>query len=206
MDSEIYSYVFSAKREVIGGILNYILDIGSGDHPNPSANLFIEKNINSHQDREGRKAKIVDNLIIADGCYLPLKTNSIDKVYSRHVIEHTDDPELFISECSKVSNNNYEIIFPSMLNEISRLLIYDNYALKVHKFTYHPIEKKWIPLSELHNRRPRYTKNRELFIKILRALPRKFKFILSAYFDILDEYYQQFSIGFVDEKIKKGGT
>ena len=90
------------------------LDVGCGHQPRGDVNidLNIGKSIDRAQDEQEINPKTISNFIIADGLHLPFKTNAFDKVVSHHVIEHVENPTLFLKECIRVAKKRVLIICP----------------------------------------------------------------------------------------------
>ena len=53
----------------------------------------------------------VKNFVLADAVHLPFRRKAFEEVYGAHIIEHLDDPEAFIIECTRVGEC-YEISTP----------------------------------------------------------------------------------------------
>lgn len=53
----------------------------------------------------------VNDFVLADAVHLPFRERAFREVYGAHIIEHLDDPEAFIVECTRVGEI-YEISFP----------------------------------------------------------------------------------------------
>jgi SAM-dependent methyltransferase len=184
--------------------MKWILDIGSGHHPNPVANLFLDRNLTGCADREGLPAVIKENMVIGDALYLPFKDKSIHYLLSNHVIEHTDSPEQFLKECNRVSDIIH-ITAPGLLHEIWRELAFESSSY-THKWVHHPV-KKWIPMNELISKRPHYTKKQEIYIKIIRILPRRIKHLIwSNLIYILDDYMKNVDVNIVEFEYIKNDT
>lgn len=181
-----------------------LLDIGSGKDPHPKASVILEKYLDVSKHRAGKTlAQIKSGItVIGDGCYLPFKDKSFKTVYSRHVIEHVDDPEKFISECRRVSVENIKIIFPSLFNEIHRHLIFDDDMFGVHKWAYNPTSKKWLDFIIIREKEPAFTRKQKIYLKFIRMLPRRLKhMIISPYMYILGQYYKEFGLFFEENEI-----
>ncbi|TET65723.1 MAG: class I SAM-dependent methyltransferase [Candidatus Aminicenantes bacterium] len=57
-------------------------------------------------------AKRFPNFVLADGCHLPFRNNSFDRVYRQAVIEHVGDPVAFLKELIRVSKETVTIKVP----------------------------------------------------------------------------------------------
>lgn len=94
-----------------------VLDVGSGNNPHPRANVLVDKFIESDLHRSGTVRMFGhQKLVQADGEHMPFEDNSFDYIISAHVLEHVDDPALFISELCRVGRRGY-IETPSLLGE-----------------------------------------------------------------------------------------
>jgi len=114
------------------------LDIGCGSDPKGNVNLDLYPEYTIHR---GFKTKIdtkkTRNFVKGDSLHLPFKNKAFSIVYSKNVIEHTDNPIQFIRECMRVANKEVELSLPHR---------YDRRGLnlrqaKAHK---HYFSMKWI--------------------------------------------------------------
>lgn len=85
-----------------------ILDIGCSDAPIGDVNVDIQ----DYYYYRG-KAKLD---LLCDGFYLPFREKSFDIVCSRHVIEHVENPYLFLKELTRVSCKYVFISCPNARN------------------------------------------------------------------------------------------
>ena len=88
-----------------------ILDVGCGCNPQGDLNIdMLKKNGrnvrtgNQHQSDYMDISKI-KNYIVADVHHLPIKTRSIDLVFSSHVIEQAENPKLLLKEMVRVAKH-----------------------------------------------------------------------------------------------------
>jgi len=90
-----------------------VLDIGCGCRPRGDVNvdLYVGKTIHRTRLQE-INPKQIRNFVKADSLHLPFKTNSFDNVVSYHVIEHVDNPTLFLKECVRVVKKQVVIVCP----------------------------------------------------------------------------------------------
>lgn len=183
--------------------MEYILDIGSGHNPSLKANLFLERYISNNFDRDGKNVIIKENMVVGDALYLPFKNKTISKITSNHCIEHTDSPKKFIEESNRVSNF-VEITSPGLIHEIIRSILFEPMN-EVHKWVYLP-NGKWISIDEFQKARPTYTGKQNLWIKVMRTLPRKIRIgIFGVFSYILDEYCQNIGLSVVDFRYNSKG-
>ena len=83
-----------------------VLEIGSGDNPRPRSDVLCDKIPEDDTQRGG--AIVLDRpFIAADGQYLPFADKSFDYIICCHVLEHAEDPALFISELVRVGHGGY---------------------------------------------------------------------------------------------------
>jgi ubiquinone/menaquinone biosynthesis C-methylase UbiE len=80
-----------------------ILDVGCGDRP--------AGNVNLDRFYYGKWT----NFVIAEAHYLPFKDNTFDKIYSKHCLEHFENPLKFFKEAKKAlkKGGTLECIYPT---------------------------------------------------------------------------------------------
>ena len=93
-----------------------LLDIGSGSHPHPHAEVTCDLFFNAEFQGGEINAKEQKNFIICDIQHLPFKTQSFEESNCTHVLEHIPDPQLGFRELQRVSKRGY-IETPSTLYE-----------------------------------------------------------------------------------------
>ncbi len=94
-----------------------VLEIGSGDNPNPRADMLCDRYITtSHERAGGFKIRIDRPMVVADGIMLPFPDKSFDYVITSHIFEHMDDPVGFAAEIMRVGKAGY-IEVPSAISE-----------------------------------------------------------------------------------------
>ncbi|WP_455364819.1 class I SAM-dependent methyltransferase [[Eubacterium] cellulosolvens] len=112
-----------------------IVEVGCGNditHPfnpqYPYADIFIDII---------RPQKKRLNFVVADAHYLPLKRESIDRIYASHLIEHLRNPSKFLRDCYRClkKNGNINIWTPNAFspNSIGRT--------HFHKFTFFSLHR-----------------------------------------------------------------
>lgn len=94
---------------------DFVLEIGSGHNPRRESHVLCDKFLFSDEQR-GAPLKRDRPLVIADGHALPFRDKQFDYVICSHVLEHVQDPCLFLSEIVRVANRGY-IETPSEINE-----------------------------------------------------------------------------------------
>jgi len=83
-----------------------VLEIGSGDNPKPRSDVLCDKIPEDDTERGGRI--VLDRpFIAADWQYLPFADKSFDYIICCHVLEHAEDPALFLSELMRVGKGGY---------------------------------------------------------------------------------------------------
>ncbi len=92
-----------------------VLEIGSGDRPNPRSDVLLDRFIEDNTERGG-ELSIDRPLIVADAHQLPFKDQSFDYIICFHILEHMDDPAQFIREITRVGKRGW-IQSPSEIAE-----------------------------------------------------------------------------------------
>lgn len=103
-----------------------VLDVGSGSNPHPSADVLLEKFV----DTTHRYSPLVADrpTVLADACRMPFKEKAFDYVIAFHVLEHINTPELFLNELQRIGKAGY-IETPNAVFE--RLVPYDVHVLEI---------------------------------------------------------------------------
>lgn len=83
-----------------------VLEIGSGDRPNPRSDVLVDRYIEDNTERGG-DLRIDRPLIVADAHHLPFKDKSFDYIVCFHILEHMDDPAQFIREITRVGKRGW---------------------------------------------------------------------------------------------------
>lgn len=92
-----------------------VLEIGSGDNPNPRADILLDKFLFDNTERGGDI--IIDRpIVVADAHHLPFRDGVFDYAICSHILEHMDDPVQFAHELTRVSKAGY-IQSPSEIAE-----------------------------------------------------------------------------------------
>lgn len=103
-----------------------VLEVGAGGNPYPRANVLLDAMEETIERNEQRL--ITDRPVVLGLCEsLPFRDKSFDFIIASHVLEHTDDPERFLSELMRVGKAGY-IETP------------DGWFEKMCAFTYHRLE------------------------------------------------------------------
>jgi uncharacterized protein YbaR (Trm112 family)/SAM-dependent methyltransferase len=94
-----------------------VLEIGSGNNPNPRSNVLCDRFVNDNGQRAGKFSIVIDRpLIVGDGYKLPFADKSFDYVIASHILEHMERPEKFVAELVRVAKAGY-IEVPSIYAE-----------------------------------------------------------------------------------------
>lgn len=103
-----------------------VLEVGSGGNPYPRANVLLDGFESSVERVEQELAR--DRPLVLGLCEkLPFRDKAFDFIIASHVLEHTDDPESFLSEIQRVAKAGY-IETP------------DAFFERINPFTYHRLE------------------------------------------------------------------
>lgn len=96
---------------------DYVLDVGGGNNPHPRANIVVDKfPINNYHRSGNLKILKTQKFVVAGGENLPFKDKTFDYVISSHVLEHVNNPSIFLEEISRVGKKGY-IETPSLIGE-----------------------------------------------------------------------------------------
>lgn len=83
-----------------------VLEVGAGGNPYPRANVLLDAMESTIERME--KSLIKDRPLVLGICEkLPFKDKSFDFVIASHVLEHTSNPEKFLSELMRVGKAGY---------------------------------------------------------------------------------------------------
>ena len=96
---------------------DFVLEIGSGDNPNPRSDILCDRYITTSHERAGGFTIRIDRpMVVADGMRLPFPDQSFDYVITSHIFEHMDDPVGFAREIMRVGKAGF-IEVPSAISE-----------------------------------------------------------------------------------------
>ena len=97
-----------------------LLDVGCGHRPRgdvnvdlfpePSAHRTVDQRVNSDVALHVHE---IPNFVKADACHLPFRDGAFEGSYSWHLIEHVQDPNVFLSEILRVSAEKVEVRCPN---------------------------------------------------------------------------------------------
>ena len=106
----------SIKTQDLQSPFFYVLDVGSGDNPHPDATHLCDLHVNSCTERGGALRIDGKTFVKCTIDYLPFKDNSFVFDYACHVLEHSYNPALALSELTRVSTKGY-VETPTKLSE-----------------------------------------------------------------------------------------
>jgi SAM-dependent methyltransferase len=97
-----------------------VLDVGSGHSPSWRSDVLCDRTMEPTMERVYGKAYPLRRdwrpLVIADGSRLPFRDKSFDYVICSHILEHVEDPAVFLREIGRVGKRGY-IETPSEIKE-----------------------------------------------------------------------------------------
>lgn len=109
----IYSIVFTMNIKQH----DLVLEIGSGDNPNPRSDILCDRYIKTSHERAGEfRIRIDRPMVVADGMMLSFPDKTFDYVITSHIFEHMDDPAGFAREIMRVGKAGF-IEVPSAISE-----------------------------------------------------------------------------------------
>lgn len=160
-----------------------VLEVGPGHNPSFRSNVIAEKFVDTNYHRCG-DVKIFphQSFVNADGENLPFKDKEFDYVICNQVLEHAENPELFVKEQSRVASRGY-IETPSLLGEFL-------FPKKSHKWVILDIDGKLV-MYEKSKMEGNYLNNYgELFLNYLpyQSLPYKLLWLTDG--DIMINRYE----------------
>ena len=93
-----------------------VLEIGSGDNPNPRSDVLVDRFLGSDNRERGGDLVVDRPFVVADAHHLPFKDGAFAYSICSHILEHMDDPEQFARELRRTSAAGY-IQSPSEIAE-----------------------------------------------------------------------------------------
>lgn len=119
-----------------------VLEVGAGGNPYPRANVLLDA-METTIERNDQQL-ITDRPLVLGLCEeLPFKDKTFDYIIASHVLEHTDDPEKFLTELMRVGKAGY-IETP------------EGWFEKMCPFTYHRLEVSNIGGKLLLKKKPNW--------------------------------------------------
>lgn len=93
-----------------------VVEIGSGGNPTPKSDILIEPYLDG--EHKNSKKVVADRpTFVMKAEELPFRDDAFDYSICFHVLEHTDNPSLFIESIQRISRGGY-IETPTPLNEL----------------------------------------------------------------------------------------
>lgn len=83
-----------------------VLDVGSGGNPHPRSDVLLDRILGA-EHRSGTPMVIDRLTVLGDANKLPFKDKSFDYIIASHILEHMENPEIFISELMRVGKAGY---------------------------------------------------------------------------------------------------
>jgi hypothetical protein len=93
-----------------------VLEIGSGDNPNPRSDVLVDRFLGSDNRERGGDLVVDRTFVVADAHHLPFREGAFSYSICSHILEHMDDPLQFADELQRVSAAGY-IQSPSEIAE-----------------------------------------------------------------------------------------
>jgi SAM-dependent methyltransferase len=147
-----------------------VLEVGSGDSPSPRADILLDLTL-ENRERVGGRTVVDRPLVIGQVEKLPFRDKAFGYVIAFHVLEHSPDPDQFLSELQRVARAGY-IETPSFWAESVQPLRMHRLQVGVDSDEYGPlllIRKKSQPVPDAELARAFDLKLKE--ISGLRTLP-----------------------------------
>ncbi|HEX9439532.1 MAG TPA: methyltransferase domain-containing protein [Roseiflexaceae bacterium] len=93
-----------------------VLEIGSGDNPNPRSNVLVDRFVGADNRERGGDLVVDRPFVVADAHHLPFRDGAFAYTICSHILEHMDDPQQFARELERTSAGGY-IQSPSEIAE-----------------------------------------------------------------------------------------
>ncbi len=93
-----------------------VLDVASGQNPNPRANVLCERYVDDSTERTQESVIIDRPFVVGDVFELPFRAQAFDYVICSQLLEHLEDPSAAIAELQRVATRGY-VETPSAVNE-----------------------------------------------------------------------------------------
>lgn len=84
-----------------------VLEIGSGDNPNPRSNVLLDRYLGSDNRERGGDLVVDRPFVVADAHFLPFKEGAFAYIICSHILEHMDDPQQFVRELERIGQSGY---------------------------------------------------------------------------------------------------
>jgi hypothetical protein len=93
-----------------------VLEIGSGDNPNPRSDVLVDRFLGADNRERGGDLVVDRPFVVADAHHLPFRDRAFAYAICSHILEHMDDPVQFAHELERTSAAGY-IQSPSEIAE-----------------------------------------------------------------------------------------
>jgi uncharacterized protein YbaR (Trm112 family) len=143
-----------------------VLEVGSGGKPYPRADVLLDAYENT-RERNWAPLKTDRPTVLGFVERLPFRDKTFDFVIASHVLEHSADPEQFISELQRVARAGYIEVPDAFFERINPLLDHHleitqrDGRLLIRKKPKHVVDQD---LVELYEDRAKKYMTRELFV------------------------------------------
>src|SRR5204862_3065044 len=78
-----------------------VLEIGSGDNPNPRSNVLVDRFLGADNRERGGDLVVDRPFVVADAHHLPFRNGAFAYAICSHILEHMDDPQQFARELER---------------------------------------------------------------------------------------------------------
>ncbi len=104
--------MFFPERIISIASSDRVLEVGPGSNPHHRSDVLLEKKFETQQEYEaqfGHEEKLISDkkIVFYEGDKFPFSDNEFDYVICSHVLEHVEDPELFLNEIFRVARKGY---------------------------------------------------------------------------------------------------
>jgi len=89
-----------------------VLDVGCGNYPRGHVNLDLYPEKTLHRTSGSIINTKGINFVKGSAEFLPFRNESFDIVFSDNIMEHLENPILFLRECLRVAKSKVEVIVP----------------------------------------------------------------------------------------------
>ncbi len=104
------------KQKLNPPVAGLVLEIGSGDNPNPRSNVLVDRFLGADNRERGGDLVVDRPFVVADAHQLPFKDAAFAYAICSHILEHMDDPAQFAAELRRTCAAGY-IQSPSEIAE-----------------------------------------------------------------------------------------
>jgi hypothetical protein len=111
-----FAFCIHMKQKLNPPKTGLVLEIGSGDNPNPRSNVLVDRFLGSDNRERGGDLVVDRPFVVADAHQLPFKDGAFAYAICSHILEHMDDPTQFAAELRRTCAAGY-IQSPSEIAE-----------------------------------------------------------------------------------------